>query len=114
MPDGGLVPIEAIDVSKVASETIVVRLLDESVGSDQSCVAGSSNHPLQLKFMRTGLGLSISREIADFHGATLALLPRGDRLGTIAQIDFRAFSTRASDQEPSEIVSVSESTSQTV
>ena len=90
MPDGGTVTIEA-DRSKgrVGAASVIVRVLDEGVGVDPAVRPKIFDPFFTTKPSGTGLGLSICREIADFHRARLALLPRSllDG-GTVAEVEF--------------------------
>src|SRR5438094_4749620 len=90
MPDGGTVTIEA-DRSKgrVGAASVIVRVLDEGVGIDPSVRPKIFDPFFTTKPSGTGLGLSICREIADFHRARSALLPRSllDG-GTVAEVEF--------------------------
>jgi len=90
MPDGGTVTIEAdYSPSKIGVGTVLVRVLDEGTGVDPAVRAKIFDPFFTTKPSGTGLGLSICREIADFHRARLALLPRSllDG-GTIAEVEF--------------------------
>ena len=90
MPDGGTVTIEAdYSPSKIGAGTVLVRVLDEGTGVDPAVRAKIFDPFFTTKPSGTGLGLSICREIADFHRARLALLPRSllDG-GTIAEVEF--------------------------
>jgi signal transduction histidine kinase len=94
MPDGGVVTIEADhSPSRLGTDAIVVRVLDEGTGIDPAVRAKIFDPFFTTKPSGTGLGLSICREIADFHRARLALYPRSviDG-GTIAEVEFSALS----------------------
>jgi signal transduction histidine kinase len=90
MPEGGTITIEA-DRSKgrVGTDSVVVRVLDEGVGIDPTVRPKIFEPFFTTKPSGTGLGLSICREIADFHRARLALVPRSliDG-GTAAEVEF--------------------------
>jgi len=90
MPAGGTITIEA-DRSKgrVGADSVVVRVLDEGVGIDPTVRPKIFEPFFTTKPSGTGLGLSICREIADFHRARLALVPRSliDG-GTAAEVEF--------------------------
>src|SRR5499426_4141339 len=93
MPEGGTVTIEA-DRSKnrVSADSVIVRVLDEGLGIDRVVRPKIFDPFFTTKPSGTGLGLSICREIADFHRARLALIPRSllDG-GTIAEVEFPSF-----------------------
>jgi len=98
MPDGGTVTIEADhSLGRVGPGSIVVRVVDEGTGIDPSVRAKIFDPFFTTKASGTGLGLSICREIADFHRARLALLPRSiiDG-GTIAEVEFPSLPTESS------------------
>ena len=98
MPDGGTVMIEADhSLGRVGPGSIVVRVVDEGTGIDPSVRAKIFDPFFTTKASGTGLGLSICREIADFHRARLALLPRSiiDG-GTIAEVEFPSLPTESS------------------
>jgi signal transduction histidine kinase len=90
MPEGGTVTIEA-DRSKgrIGADSVIVRVLDEGIGIDPTVRPKIFDPFFTTKPSGTGLGLSICREIADFHRARLALLPRSllDG-GTVAEVEF--------------------------
>ena len=90
MPDGGTVTIEVDhSPSRVGSDSIVIRVLDEGTGIDPAVRAKIFDPFFTTKTSGTGLGLSICREIADFHRARLALFPRSILDGgTIAEVEF--------------------------
>jgi signal transduction histidine kinase len=90
MPDGGTVTIEADHSSgRLGVDSVVVRVLDEGTGIDPTVRAKIFDPFFTTKQSGTGLGLSICREIADFHRARLALLPRSAvDGGTIAEVEF--------------------------
>jgi len=90
MPDGGTVTIGADRTpSRVGADSIVVRVIDEGSGIDPAVRAKIFDPFFTTKPSGTGLGLSICREIADFHRARLALLPRSILDGgTIAEVEF--------------------------
>ena len=90
MPEGGTVTIEADrSKSRISVDSIVVRVLDEGSGIDPTVRPKIFDPFFTTKPSGTGLGLSICREIADFHRARLALVPRSllDG-GTIAEVEF--------------------------
>jgi signal transduction histidine kinase len=90
MPEGGTITIEA-DRSRgrIGVDSVIVRVLDEGVGIDPAVRPKIFDPFFTTKPSGTGLGLSICREIADFHRARLALLPRSllDG-GTVAEVEF--------------------------
>jgi len=64
-------------------------VLDEGSGIDPTVRPKIFDPFFTTKPSGTGLGLSICREIADFHRARLALLPRSPvDGGTIAEVEF--------------------------
>jgi len=90
MPEGGTVMIEADRAKgRIGADSIIVRVLDDGVGIDPVVRPKIFDPFFTTKPAGTGLGLSICREIADFHRARLALLPRSllDG-GTIAEVEF--------------------------
>ena len=90
MPEGGTVTIEADrPKGRVGADSVIVRVLDEGVGIDPSVRPKIFDPFFTTKPSGTGLGLAICREIADFHRARLALLPRSllDG-GTVAEVEF--------------------------
>lgn len=102
MPSGGTVTIEADSPggrsalgSQVAG-SIVVRVIDEGAGVDPAVRAKVFEPFFTTKPSGTGLGLSICREIADFHRARLALVPRSILGGTIAEVEFPSIPTEPS------------------
>ncbi len=72
----------------VTTETVTVQVLGEGVGCPSSLRANLFQPFFTTKPQETGLGLSICRKIADFHWASLDLLPRADGRGTIARVVF--------------------------
>jgi signal transduction histidine kinase len=84
MPNGGTVAIRCTE----SPETVTVQVLDEGVGFPSSLRANLFQPFFTTKPQGTGLGLSICREIADFHRASLDLLPRVDGRGTLARVVF--------------------------
>ncbi|MBI2161592.1 MAG: hypothetical protein HYU25_14660 [Candidatus Rokubacteria bacterium] len=89
MRDGGTVTVEAeTPVGRTGSDSIIVRVIDEGPGIDPAVRPKIFEPFFTTKASGTGLGLSICREIADFHRARLALLPRGPLGGTVAEIEF--------------------------
>jgi signal transduction histidine kinase len=86
MPFGGTVTIRCID----SHETVAVQVLDQGIGFPSSLRGNLFQPFFTTKPQGTGLGLSICREIADFHRATLDLLPRLDDRGTVARVVFPA------------------------
>ena len=98
MPQGGTVTIEA-DRSKnrVSADSVIVRVLDEGLGIDPGVRPKIFDPFFTTKPSGTGLGLSICREIADFHRARLALLPRSLlEGGTIAKVEFPSLASESS------------------
>jgi two-component system, sporulation sensor kinase A len=89
MPEGGTVTIEADRSKSRIAEAVIIRVLDEGSGIDPTVRPKIFDPFFTTKPSGTGLGLSICREIADFHRARLALLPRSlvDG-GTIAEVEF--------------------------
>jgi signal transduction histidine kinase len=84
MPHGGTVTIRCVE----STDTVTVQVLDEGVGFPSSLRANLFQPFFTTKPQGTGLGLSICREIADFHRASLDLLPRTDSRGTMARVIF--------------------------
>jgi len=84
MPHGGTVTIRCVE----STDTVTVQVLDEGVGFPSSLRANLFQPFFTTKLQGTGLGLSICREIADFHRASLDLLPRTDSRGTMARVIF--------------------------
>jgi signal transduction histidine kinase len=82
MPNGGRVTIRCTALSDSAT----VQIIDEGLGFPSSLRSNLFQPFFTTKPQGTGLGLSICREIADFHRASLDLLPRQDRRGTIARV----------------------------
>jgi PAS domain S-box-containing protein len=93
MPDGGTVSIEVDHLpGRTTADSVVVRVIDEGAGISPSVRAKIFEPFFTTKPAGTGLGLSICREIADFHRARLALLPRSSFGGTIAEVEFPCLS----------------------
>lgn len=89
MPEGGTATIEAESiVDRSTPNRVVVRVIDEGSGIEPRVRAKIFEPFFTTKPSGTGLGLSICREIADFHHARLALLPRSRLGGTIAEVEF--------------------------
>ena len=89
MPGGGHINIDlSAETSLMGEERVIVRIMDEGSGIDPSFRGRIFEPFFTTKPSGTGLGLSICREIADFHRARLALIPRPGRKGTTAQIEF--------------------------
>jgi signal transduction histidine kinase len=84
MPNGGSVTIRCTE----AADTVTAQILDEGGGFPSSLRANLFQPFFTTKPQGTGLGLSICKEIADFHRASLELVPRNDRGGTIARVIF--------------------------
>jgi signal transduction histidine kinase len=93
MPNGGTVTIEVEHVSsRMALDHVVVSIVDEGAGIDPPIRTKVFEPFFTTKPSGSGLGLSICREIADFHHARLALLPRVPYGGTIAKVEFACIS----------------------
>ena len=90
MPEGGDIEIEVRTIPVPTNQQVVVRVVDNGTGVDASIRQQIFEPFFTTKPSGTGLGLSICREIAEFHRAKLSLLPRDDRRGTIAQVEFAA------------------------
>lgn len=89
MPNGGTVTITAMHATAhTDSGLIIVRIIDEGVGIDPPLRPKIFQPFFTTKPSGTGLGLSICKEVADFHRARLALLPRFASSGTVAEIEF--------------------------
>jgi signal transduction histidine kinase len=87
MPDGGRITIEALAIAQEGKPALLcVEVKDEGKGIDSAIIGKIFDPFFTTKSSGTGLGLSICREIADFHGATLALRKRDDRPGTVAEV----------------------------
>jgi signal transduction histidine kinase len=86
MPNGGMVTIDTEHSRQTNS--IIVRVLDEGPGIDPIVRAKIFEPFFTTKPSGTGLGLSICREIADFHRARLALVPRSSFGGSVAEVEF--------------------------
>lgn len=84
MPGGGAISIRCTE----STETVSVEVVDEGTGFPSSLRANLFQPFFTTKPQGTGLGLSICREIADFHRASLDLLPRSDYHGTVARVVF--------------------------
>jgi signal transduction histidine kinase len=84
MPNGGTVVIHCTE----GVDTVMVQVLDEGSGFPPALRGNLFQPFFTTKPQGTGLGLSICREIADFHRASLDLLPRPDRQGTVARVVF--------------------------
>jgi signal transduction histidine kinase len=84
MPHGGVISIRCTE----SAETVAVEVIDEGTGFPSSLRANLFQPFFTTKPQGTGLGLSICREIADFHRASLELLPRSDYHGTVARVVF--------------------------
>jgi signal transduction histidine kinase len=94
MPHGGTVTIRCIE----STETVTVQVLDDGVGFPSSLRANLFQPFFTTKPQGTGLGLSICREIADFHRASLDLLPRTDGRGTMARVIFSSHLLEAQNE----------------
>jgi len=97
MPEGGTVTIEADRSKSRIADSVIIRVLDEGSGIDPTVRPKIFDPFFTTKPSGTGLGLSICREIADFHRARLALLPRSlvDG-GTIVEVEFPALPLESS------------------
>ena len=98
MPEGGTITIEAErSKGRVGTDSVVVRVIDEGVGIDPTVRPKIFDPFFTTKPSGTGLGLSICREIADFHRARLALVPRSliDG-GTAAEVEFPSLPAESS------------------
>jgi signal transduction histidine kinase len=105
MPYGGVVVIRASVVGEDGSNRVTrVQLLDEGTGIAAAARARVFQPFFTTKPSGTGLGLSICREIADFHRASLLLLPRLDGIGTEARIDFPCLPSDAEQLKKSKTV----------
>ena len=91
MPNGGTVTIRCTD----STDIVTVQVLDEGTGFPSALRANLFQPFFTTKPQGTGLGLSICKEIADFHRASLELLPRSDRGGTMARVRFTATALEA-------------------
>jgi signal transduction histidine kinase len=90
MPAGGSVAIEAALRHAGSNRAVVLtRVIDDGIGIDAAVRTKIFEPFFTTKSTGTGLGLSICREIADFHRATLVILPRSDKRGTVAQVEFQ-------------------------
>jgi signal transduction histidine kinase len=93
MPAGGNVIIEVVPPDDSAVEAaLTVRVIDEGTGIDPLIRPNLFEPFFTTKPTGSGLGLAICNEIATFHGAHLALIPRNDTAGTIAEIGFPCIS----------------------
>lgn len=102
MPNGGTVTIDAAWARSVATlESIVVRVVDDGIGIEPAIRASIFEPFFTTKPAGTGLGLSICREIAEFHGASLALIPRTERIGTTAEVVFPPARTQVAEPQSS-------------
>jgi signal transduction histidine kinase len=88
MPHGGRVTIRCTD--SIETNSVSVEVIDEGIGFPSSFRANLFQPFFTTKPQGTGLGLSICREIADFHRASLDLVPRIGTRGTIARVVFPA------------------------
>jgi signal transduction histidine kinase len=84
MPQGGSITIRCVE----SVDSVTVEIVDEGIGFPSSLRVNLFQPFFTTKARGTGLGLSICREIADFHRASLDLLPRPDYHGTIARVTF--------------------------
>jgi signal transduction histidine kinase len=89
MTDGGDI---VIDVTSGGfgqpGDFVAVRIIDGGAGISSAIRQKIFDPFFTTKPSGTGLGLSICREIAEFHGARLTLIARGDGPGTMAQVQF--------------------------
>lgn len=94
MSGSGTITIEARTTThgQPPAPAVGVRIIDEGSGVPLSMRAKIFEPFFTTKPQGSGLGLAICKEIADFHGAVLALIPRNDRSGTIAQVIFSGVS----------------------
>ncbi|MBI2216017.1 MAG: PAS domain-containing protein [Candidatus Rokubacteria bacterium] len=89
MPSGGTVTIEARrDRDSRQPNRLTVAISDEGSGIDPPLRAQVFAPFFTTKPSGTGLGLTICREIVEFHGASLSLIPRLGRRGTTALVSF--------------------------
>lgn len=89
MPEGGTVLIEADQsATRATPHSVLVRVTDEGSGIDPNLRTKIFEPFFTTKPSGSGLGLSICREIADFHHASLMLMPRAYLKGTIVEIEF--------------------------
>ncbi len=99
MPDGGTVTIEVERIiGRPASDSVIVRVLDEGSGIAPSLRGKIFDPFFTTKPSGTGLGLSICREIADFHRARLTLRARTPLIGTMAELEFPAAPAESSSR----------------
>lgn len=89
LPRGGLITIDVRStVDQNRYDNVIVSITDNGPGIDPAIRSKIFEPFFTTKAAGTGLGLSICKEIADFHNARLELLPRADRSGTVARIEF--------------------------
>lgn len=103
-PPQGIVTIEAITRRSTDALTVIVRILDTGPGIDPTLQSRIFQPFFTTKASGTGLGLSICREIADFHRAKLIVDSRSDTAGTVAEVEFAAYSPDGTDDLSSGIV----------
>ncbi len=101
MPTGGDLLIEVFATpSDSFRHAVTLRVIDSGLGIDPTLQTRIFDPFFTTKSSGTGLGLTICQRIAEFHGATLVLLQRRGRQGTVAEVTFPAIRSGASPPEP--------------
>jgi signal transduction histidine kinase len=88
MPRGGVLTVDAARRAASFTDYVGVEIVDQGLGIESAIRHRVFEPFFTTKPAGTGLGLAICREIADFHGATLSLLPRPGETGTTARVMF--------------------------
>lgn len=100
MPAGGDLLLEAFAAPEGPTpRRVTLRVVDSGPGIDPSLGPRILEPFVTTKASGTGLGLTLCQKIAETHGASLALLPRRDRTGTVAEVTFSTAPTSLSSTE---------------
>lgn len=94
MPAGGDLLLEAFAAPEgPIPRCVTLRVVDSGPGIDPRLEPRILEPFVTTKSSGTGLGLTLCQKIAETHGASLALLSRRDRTGTVAEVTFSTIET---------------------